>query len=134
MLCAGLASLLGFSLVAAVGGYSPRCGVQHCRGFSGCAGSRVGSAVAVHRLSCPEARGTSPVQGSNLCPVLWQADSQPLDYQGSPCPHFLKDKYQTHNRWRWHYPTSPTSAPTRPPAPDLMLQATLNSITLPQKG
>ena len=28
--------------------------------------------------------GTFPDQGSNLCPLHWQADSQALDHQGSP--------------------------------------------------
>ena len=44
----------------------------------------VSSAVVTHSLSCPAACGIFPDQGSNLCPLHWQADSQPLDYQGSP--------------------------------------------------
>ena len=33
------------------------------------------SVVVVHGLSCPEARGIFADQGSNLCPLHWQADS-----------------------------------------------------------
>ena len=37
-----------------------------------------------HRLSCPVAQGIFLNQGSNPCPLHWQADSKPLDHQGSP--------------------------------------------------
>ena len=37
-----------------------------------------------HGLSCSEARGKFPDQGSNLFSLLWQVDSQSLDYQTSP--------------------------------------------------
>ena len=43
----------------------------------------VGSVVVVPGLSCPVACEILPDQGSNLCPPHWQADSQPLDHQGS---------------------------------------------------
>ena len=33
---------------------------------------------------CPSACGIIPDLGSNLCPMYWQSDSQPLDHQGSP--------------------------------------------------
>ena len=46
-------------------------------------GSRA-SAVAVHGLSCSEACGLLPDQGSNSTLLHWQVDSQPLDHQGSP--------------------------------------------------
>ena len=68
------------------------CGVQasHCHGFAcwgASAGSRCrGSIVVAHSLSCPEARGIFPGQGWNRCPLHWQADSWPVDHQGSP-PH-----------------------------------------------
>ena len=39
-----------------------------------------GSIDVGYRLSCPVACGIFPDQGSNLCPLHWQADS----YQGSP--------------------------------------------------
>ena len=47
------------------------------------------ASVAVHRLSCSTACGIFPDQGSNLCPLHWQADSEPLRHQGSPKGHFL---------------------------------------------
>ena len=43
-----------------------------------------GSAVAAHEPSCSAACGIPPDQGSNPCPLHWQADSQPLRHQGSP--------------------------------------------------
>ena len=36
-----------------------------------------------HRLSCPAACGIIPDEGSNLCPLLWQEGSYPLNHQGS---------------------------------------------------
>ena len=42
------------------------------------------SAVVAHGPSCSAACGISPDQGSNPCPLHWQADSQPLRHQGSP--------------------------------------------------
>ena len=44
----------------------------------------VGVVVVAQGLSCPEACGISPDQGSNPWPLHWQADSQPLDQQRSP--------------------------------------------------
>ena len=46
---------------------------------------RAGSVIVAHRLSCSVACGIFPDQGSNPCPLHWQADSQPLRHQGSPC-------------------------------------------------
>ena len=37
-----------------------------------------------HGLSCSAACGIVQDQGSNLCPLHWQADPQPLCHQGSP--------------------------------------------------
>ena len=34
-----------------------------------------GAAVVVHGLRCPAVYGIFPNQGSNLCPLHWQADS-----------------------------------------------------------
>ena len=45
---------------------------------------RAGSVVMAHGLSCSAACGIFPDQGSNPCPLHWQADSQPLRHQGSP--------------------------------------------------
>ena len=42
------------------------------------------SVVTMRRLSCPAACGIFLDQRSNLCPMHWQVDSQPLDHQGSP--------------------------------------------------
>ena len=51
----------------------------------GSTGSRcAGSVVVAHRPSCSAAFGIFPDQGSNPCPLHWQADSQPLHHQGSP--------------------------------------------------
>ena len=48
-------------------------------------GSRcTGSAIVAHGPSCSAACGIFPDQGSNPCPLHWQADSQPLRHQGSP--------------------------------------------------
>ena len=51
---------------------------------------RAGSVVVAHGPSCSVACGIFPDQGSNLCPLHWQADSQPLRHQGSPIHFFLK--------------------------------------------
>ena len=48
----------------------------------------VGAVVVVHRLSCSLAYGIFPDQGSKLCPLYWQADSYPLEHQGSPREEF----------------------------------------------
>ena len=45
---------------------------------------RAGSVVVAHGPSCSTAYGIVPDQGSNPCPLHWQADSQPLRHQGSP--------------------------------------------------
>ena len=67
------------------------CSVAVVRGrpiadFSCCGAwalQHVGSVVVVPGLSYPVACEILPDQGSNLCPPHWQADSQPLDHQGS---------------------------------------------------
>ena len=38
----------------------------------------------VHKPSCSKACGIFRDQGLNSCPLHWQADSCPLDHQGSP--------------------------------------------------
>ena len=83
----------GLSLVAASGGHSS----SRCAGLSlsrplplrGTGSRRAGSVVVVHGPSCSVACGIFPDQGSNPCPLHWQADSQPLRHQGSPYPDFL---------------------------------------------
>ena len=44
-----------------------------------------------HRLSCSMACGIFLGQGSNPCPLHWQADSQPLRHLGSPLFFFFFD-------------------------------------------
>ena len=56
-------------------------------------GSRhAGSVIVAHGPSCSAACGIFPDQGSNLCPLHWQADSQPLYHQGSPIYFFMMEK------------------------------------------
>ena len=45
---------------------------------------RAGSVIVAHGPSRSAACGIFPDQGSNPCPLHWQADSQPLRHQGSP--------------------------------------------------
>ena len=86
-------SVRGLSLVAASGGHSS----LRCAGLSlsrplllRSTGSRhAGSVVVEHGPSCSAACGIFPDQGSNPCPLHWQADSQPLHHQGSPHPFLL---------------------------------------------
>ena len=87
-LCWVFVSVRGLSLVVASGGHSS----SRCAGVSlsqplllRSTGSRhAGSVVVAHGLSCSVACGIFPDQGSNPCPLYWQADSQPLRHQGSP--------------------------------------------------
>ena len=90
LLCWVFVSVLGLSLVAAGGGHSS----SQCAGLSlswplllrSTGSRRAGSVVVAHGPSCSTACGIFPDQGSNLCPLHWQADSQPLCHQGSPQP------------------------------------------------
>ena len=88
LLCWVFVSVRGLSLVAASGGHSSlRCaGVSLSRPLLlRSTGSRRACSVAVaHGPSCSAACGIFPDQGSNPCPLHWQADSQPLRHQGSP--------------------------------------------------
>ena len=78
----------GLSLVAASGGCSSsRCvGLSLSRPFllQSTGSRRAGSVVVAHGPSRSAACGIFPDQGSNPCPLHWQADSQPLHHQGSP--------------------------------------------------
>ena len=77
----------GLSLLAASGGHSS----SRCAGLSpsrplplrSTGSRRAGSVVVAHGPSCSAACGIFPDQGSNPCPLHWQADSQPLRHQGS---------------------------------------------------
>ena len=54
---------------------------------------RAGSVVVGRGPSCSVACGIFPDQGSNPCPLHWQADSQPLRHQGSPLYSFLSNGF-----------------------------------------
>ena len=87
-LCWVFVSMRGLSLLAASRGHSS----SRCTGLSlswpllsrSTGSRRAGSVVVAHRLCCSVACGILPDQGSNPCPLHWQADSQPLRHQGSP--------------------------------------------------
>ena len=57
------------------------CGLQQLQ--------HTGSAVVVPGLCCSSSGGIFPDQGSNLCPLHWQADSYPLYHQVSPLLYIL---------------------------------------------
>ena len=90
-------SVRGLSLVAASGGHSSsRCaGLSLSRPFllRSTGSRRAGSAIVAHGPSCSVACGLFSDQGSNPCPLHWQADSQPLRHQGSPPCWFSVTKY-----------------------------------------
>ena len=87
-LCWVFVSVRGLSLVAASGDHSS----SRCAGLSlsrplllqSTGSRRAGSAIVAHGPSRSAACGIFPDQGSNPCPLHWQADSQPLRHQGSP--------------------------------------------------
>ena len=95
-LCWVFVSVRGLSLVAASGGHSS----SRCAGLSlsrplllrSTGSRRAGSATVAHGPSCSAACGIFPDQGSNPCPLNWQADSQPLRHQGSPNHELLIQK------------------------------------------
>ena len=103
-LCWVFVSVRGLSPVAASGGHSS----SRCAGLSlsrplllWSTGSRcAGSVVVAHEPSCSVATGIFPDQGSNPCPLHWQADSQPLRHQGSPGPNILTDT-SSEKAYRW---------------------------------
>ena len=87
-LCCVFISLRGLSPVVASGGPSS----SRCAGLSlsrplllqSTGSRRAGSVIVAHGPSRSAACGIFPDQGSNPCPLHWQADSQPLRHQGSP--------------------------------------------------
>ena len=93
-LCWVFASVPGLSVAAASGGHSS----LQCAGPSlsrplllrSTGSRRAGSVVVAHGPSRSAACGIFPDQGSNLRPLHWQADSQPLHHQGSPLMCLLK--------------------------------------------
>ena len=93
LLCWVFISVQGLSLVAASRGHSS----LRCAGLSlsrplllwRTGSRRAASVIVAHRPSCSVACGIFPDQGSNPCPLHWQADSQPLHHQESPIVIFL---------------------------------------------
>ena len=104
-LCWVFVSVWGLSLVAASRGHSSsrRAGLSLSRPLLlRSTGSRcAGSVIAAHRPSCFAACGIIPDQGSNPCPLHWQADSQPLRHQGSPVLSLLKKTFHS-SLWHRH--------------------------------
>ena len=92
-LCWVFISVRGLSPVVASGGHSS----SQCMGLSlsrplllrSTGSRRAGSATVAHGPSRSAACGIFPDQGSNPCPLHWQADSQPPHHQGSPILFFL---------------------------------------------
>ena len=89
--------------MAASGGHSS----SRCAGLSlsrplllRSTGSRcAGSVIVAHGPSCSVACGILPDQGSNPCPLHWQADSQPLRHQGSPeSQTLMREHYMHYNK------------------------------------
>ena len=78
----------GLSLVAASGGHSSSWGTGLSLSrpllLRSTGSTHTSSVVVAHGPSCSAACGMFPDQGSNPCPLHWQADSQPLRRQGSP--------------------------------------------------
>ena len=93
-LCWVFVSVQGLSPVVESGGHSS----SWCAGLSlsrplplRSTGSRhAGSVVVAHGPIRSTACGIFPEQGSNPCPLHWQADSQPLRHQGSPVLPFIE--------------------------------------------
>ena len=79
-LCWVFVSVRGLSLVAASRGLS----LSRPLLLRSIGSRRAGSVIVAHGPSCSAACGIFPDQGSNPCPLHWQADSRPLRHQGSP--------------------------------------------------
>ena len=103
-LCWVFVSVLGLSLVVASAGHSSsrRAGLSLSRPLllRSRGSRRSGSVVVAHGPSRSAACGILPDQGSNPCPLHWQADSQPLRHQGSPPLLFLIFKLSSLSRGR----------------------------------
>ena len=106
-LCWVFVSVRGLSPVLASGGHSSsrRAGPSLPRPLPlrSTGSRRTGSVVVAHGPSRSAACGILPDQGSNPCAWHWQADSQPLRHQGSPC-HFLKPTLRVSDSiFSWNY-------------------------------
>ena len=81
---------------------------------------RTGSVIVAHGPSCSTECGILPDQGSNPCPLHWQAHSQPLRHQGSPSlsfntrkrcflktfsrnPNVSGGSFQSSYKYLWHF-------------------------------
>ena len=66
------------------------CGARtsHCGGFSCFRAPALKHGLRMV-LSCHKAYGILPEQGSNSCPLHWQAASEQLDHQGNQVADFL---------------------------------------------
>ena len=100
-------SMRRLSPVVASGGHSSsRCaGLSLSRPFllRSTGSRRAGSVGVAHGPSCSAACGILPDQGTNPCPLHWQADSQPLRHQGSPLLFiFMRPRCQRDNGW-WYF-------------------------------
>ena len=104
-LCWVFISVWGLPLVATSGGHSS----SWCAGLSlswplllrSTDSRRAGSVIVAHGPSCSAACEIFPDQGSNPCPLHWQADSQPLRHQGSPeAIEYWRTKI---TQWHWKY-------------------------------
>ena len=94
--CWVFVSVRGPSLVAASWGHSSSwcAGLPPSRPLSLLSTSSrcAGSVIVAHGPSCSTACRIFPDQGSNPCPLHWQADSQPLHHQGSPQRPYFQNK------------------------------------------
>ena len=114
-LCWVFVSVRGLSLVVASGGHSS----SRCAGLSlprplllpSTGSRRAGSVIVAHGPSCSAACGIFPDQGSNPCPLHWQADSQPLRHQGSPVLNFFKVVYYSDKELEFRNQTDLSSKP-----------------------
>ena len=97
-LCWVFVSVQGLSLVVASGVHSSsRCvdlSLSRPLLLRSTGSRRAGSVIVAHGPSCSAACGIFPDQGSNPCPLHWQADSHPLRHQGSPWHHILISRWK----------------------------------------
>ena len=104
-LCWVFVSVRGLSLVVASRGHSS----SQCTGLSlsqplllqSTSSRCAGSVVVAHGPSCSVACGIFPDQGSNPCPLHWQADSHPLHHQGSPMCPIIFNMFNLHFHLFW---------------------------------
>ena len=96
-LCWVFVSVQGLSLVVASGDHSSSrsAGLSLSRPLllRSTGSRRADSVIVAHGPSCSAACGILPDQGSNPCALHWQADSQPLRYEGSPTYLFYNWKF-----------------------------------------